>query len=226
MQTDFFKGKKLWWIALVASLTVVVYIGVYITRLSSAKIIDCGKRYYFLVSTEQKVEVGAEFIRLDGGAGYLLSHNGKEYVALSVYTSVTDGKSVQAHLQAQGKETLLLSVGGGRLYFKGAQKQNSTAYVNALRILESYISVLNECITRLEKGSTQESCKRLLYTLQRQFTHAAKLYGEYGECAAVFRASAERLKEISTKTVYLKDLRYLLCWQVERYVGLCQAFTM
>ncbi len=167
--------------------------------------------------------MSAEFTRLDGGAGYLVTDGKTQYVALAVYLNEEDGLAVQAGLD--GLSTKLLHKGVYTLYFKGGQKKKSTLYLNALRTLEGYISVLNEGIVRLDKGATQESCKRILTLLRRQFAYAQREYASYPSFASSCGAWATTLTELEGGTIYVKDLRYLLCEQVEGYLALCEEFS-
>ncbi len=168
--------------------------------------------------------MSTEFIKLDGGAGYLLEADGVQYVALSVYLNEADGLAVQAGLKES--ETKLIRRGVGSLYFKGKDKQKSALYLNALRTLEGYIRVLEECVSRLEKGSTQESCKRLLKILERQFAFAAGEYESYPAFSRLCGNWASSLAKLGEDTVYGKDLRFLLCRLAEGYLQLCAAFSL
>ncbi len=160
------------------------------------------------------MEAGAEFAQLNGGAGYLLEYEGGIYVAISVYEREESALSVQKDLKEAGTATDLLRVGGASLRFT---KKNAATRKSALRLLESYISVLNGCVYELEKGMTQENCKRLLTILTRQFLQAKKNYTEYEAFSKACGGWASRLTELCKATVYLKDLRYLLCQQVDAY---------
>ncbi len=217
--------KKLVGLACAFAIGVVSFALFYSVRLSRTKVVELQKSFYFLVSTDSRVEVSVEFTKLDGGAGYLLEKDNVQYVALAVYLNKEDGIAVQEGL---GEElpTKILHKGVSALYFKGKDKKESALYVNALRTLEGCISVLNECIARLEKGSTQENCKRILEILQRQFAFAQKEYENY---PAFFTSCGEwlqSLKELCEETVYVQKLRYLLCWQVEGYLALCEGFSL
>ncbi len=217
--------KKLTSVGCAFAIGIVAFGFFYSTRLFRAQEVEKQKSFYFLVSTDERVEASAEFIKLDGGAGYLLEEEDGRYVALSVYLSKEEVLAVQEGL---GEEipTRLLHKGISTLYFKGGEKKKSTLYLNALRTLEGYICVLNECISRLEKGATQESCKRLLSILQRQFAYAQEEYQDYPAFSNACKEWSGTLQEISANTVYTQELRYLLCWQVEKYLQLCEAFCL
>ncbi len=221
MSTKIF--KKLAGLACAFAIGVVAFGVFYGGYLSRAKEVEKQKSFYFLLSGDSRVEVSAEFIKLEGGAGYLLEEPDGRYVALAVYLTEEEGLAVQESLQ---EPTVLCRKGVSTLYFKGKEKKNTSLYLNALRTLEGYISVLSECINRLEKGGTQESCKRLLAILQRQFAYAE---GEYEEYPAFSQACGEwsgRLKGLCEETVYAQELRYLLCGQVEKYLQLCEEFSL
>ncbi len=222
MSTKIF--KKAIGIICAVAMGVVAFGFFYSLRLANAQTVTLNKSFYFLVSTDSRVEASTEFTKLDGGAGYLLEEEGTQYVALAVYLSKADALSVQEGLGGE-LSTCILHKGVSTLGFVGKKKKKSALYLNALRTLEGYISILNECVTRLEKGSTQESCKRLLSILQRQFAFAEEEYEEYPEYAKACGAWARELEGIRRETVYVQRLRYLLCWQVEKYLQLCQALN-
>ncbi len=204
----------------------VVAILFYAQSLANAQRVEVDKSFYFLATKDERVEVGAEFAKLDGGAGYLWENGGKNYVVLSVYRTQSDGEQIRATLAENGKETELIAKEVGSLYFKGGTKKKSALYLNALRTFDSYISLLEECISRLERGSSQESCKRLLSILKRQFAYSEKSYKDYGEYARVCKYSKETLSTLCKDTLFAKDLRHLLCWQAEKYLELASAFSL
>ena len=57
--------------------------------------VSISAQFHFLVSEDTRIEASAEFIKLEGGAGYLLRENGRDYVVLSVYLDKVDGLAVQ-----------------------------------------------------------------------------------------------------------------------------------
>ncbi len=199
---------------------------IYAGILSSAKSVNLSTTFYFLVLDETHIEAGAAFAKLDGGAGYFMEHNGKMYVALSVYMNESDGVTVQRNLNASGRKTLLIKKGVQKLYLKNRFKKEFVSQVNALKVLRSYIHILNECTTLLNKGITQEKCKSQLQMLERQFLYARSVYAGYKQYADICERSALELSKLSQKTIFLKDLRYLLCWQAEKYIALCKHFSL
>ena len=58
-----------------------------------------------------------------------------------------------------------------------AKKEKKNVYVSALDCLYQYIMVLDGEIARLSKGGTQESSKRILRILSKQFSNLANIYG-------------------------------------------------
>lgn len=179
--------------------------------------------FYFLVSENMHLEVSAELVKWQGGAGYFLEEDGKAYVAYTVFSKEENGKIIQKNLK---EKTLLLQKRVDALYFKGRKKKKANMYISALKLFKSYILLLENCINRLGNGMTQEACKRILNTLVSQFRYAAKEYAEYAAFAKLCVQSGEELEISCQDKVYVKDLRYLLCWQVEEYMGLCNAFSI
>ncbi len=172
------------------------------------------------------MEVGAEFARLEGGAGYLYDDGEKYRVALAVYLQEKDGVEVQDRLLSEGRELALVHKGVDRLYFKGRKREKAAVYTQALRLWESYMQYLNGCILRLEKGLTQEGCKRLLQELKKQFAYAEETYKGYDAYAFACGKMEENLCRLEEETVYLKDLRYLLCLQADEFLQLCAEFSL
>lgn len=211
-------------LAVIFSFTCIVY--AYI--LSQVKKVDVRASFFYLVTDDVHVEAGAEFVKLEGGAGYLLRYDDKDYVVLSVYLRESDGLTIQTSLSRNGENTKLLHVGVDVLYFKTySEKKMCGVYVGALQILRSCMTVLNECISRLEKGMTQESCKRVLTPLGNQFHFLSEEYrNSYPSFAKVCRETVEELSALVSQTVYVKDLRYLLCVLSENYVTLASAFAL
>lgn len=226
MSTDNFLKRISFFIVgaifIIASAFACMYAGV----LASAQKVDVYDCFYFLVTDDTKIEAGAEFAKLDGGAGYLLAHNGAEYVTLSVYLEESEGLFVQEALQKTGRNTTLITKEVQTLYFQGSEKKKSALYISGLKTFKSYINLLNETMKRLDEGLSQESCKALLKTQYKQYNHAEKQYCEYKALSNVFEKSAEQLFVILDGVVYLKDLRYLLCWQAEKYIMLCSQFSL
>ncbi len=225
MSTNFFK-KRFSWILYIATAFFILSTLIYAFSFSTMKSTFIGKSFYFLAVEGGNVEVGTEFAKLDGGAGYVITANGKEYAALSVYFKEEDSQSVQAGLLQDGQKTIVIRKAVNELYFKGNKKKKAGLYLSALHTFESYLSLLSDCISRLEKGITQERCKGILEILQRQFHHVEAHYAAYPAFAEVCHSSSQALEDISKKTIFLKDLRYLLCWQAEQYLELCATFSI
>ncbi len=224
MSKVFFKKQKFFWAFFCAALAVICAAFGYACVAQRASVVYMENSVYFLALTDSRTEAGAEFSKLDGGAGYLLAE--EKVVALSVYLQEKDGRAVAEEWRASGKEVRLLKKGGNALYFKGKQKEKQWTYVGALRTLKGCLLVLEGCISQLEKGMTQEGCKRLLSVLKKQLSYAGKTYIEYEKFSVVCIEAVDALAQIEKGIVYLQDLRHLLCWQAEKYVELCEEFSL
>ncbi len=192
-------------------------------RLQRAERVSLPTQFYFLLSEETNAQSVAYFSRLEGGAGYL-TENGR--VALAVYLTNEEGEQVRTDLAKRGERVSLVATPSPTLYFTGREKKCAQEYLAAIKLFEGYMQVLNGCITHLEKGMTQERCKEVLSALGNQLAYAEKEYGDYCAFAQTCRESREALSKIAEDVVYLKDLRYLLCWQAERHGELCQEFDI
>ena len=51
--------------------------------------------FYFLVTEDERVAAGAEFSKLEGGAGYLLEYDGDCFVAINVFMDRNSAEIVQ-----------------------------------------------------------------------------------------------------------------------------------
>lgn len=228
MAAKFLYGKWIKRVAIAGLATILAGTACYSLLLSKAKIVPMDAQFYFLVNGDTHVEAGAEFVKLSGGAGYLLEYENREYAVLSVYLKQSDGETVQASLFAQGEDTELIEISVRSLCFKTpSEKKDANMYIGALRSLYGCMSVLEGCVARLEKGMTQEGCKRLLFPLQRQFDFLSESYeGGYPSFSKLCKQTAHKLADLGTQTLYVKDLRYLLCELADNYTQLSAAFSL
>ena len=227
MWTVFFIKKHIFsWILRVFSLAFVVSALAYAAFLSSVQKLPFAKSFYFLVSQTTKVEVGIFDAQLEGGAGYFLEKNGKQYVALSVYFNKIDARAVENRLRKEGREVALLSYDVEGLYFK-CEKEKATFYKNALESLYVCLRQINLETQRLDKGATQQSSVKILRAIQEVFQTLYYTYkNSYSACAQVCQMGESALQEIVEKTIYAKDLRHLLCELVEAYLDLTSRFHL
>lgn len=225
MRTDFLYKKRFLFLCL-GVVGILIVEMVYLYCFYPYKI-SYSAYFHFLVSEDTRVEVSAEFIKLEGGAGYLLRENSRDYVVLSVYLEETDGLAVQEVLAAKNIQTRLISLGIDRLIFRGKKEgEKSSLYVGALQSLYGCLCVLEQTVEHLEKGTAQEKAKGILSRLKSQFFFMADVYtGSYGAFAAFCQSVATKLSEKSEGIVYANKLRYLLCETAEGYLKLSKEFT-
>ena len=227
MSADFFYRKIYKLVAGLAAVCFTVFCFVYALFLSRAKSVEIKTGFFYLVREETNVEVGAEFVKLEGGAGYLLRQNGKDYVVLSVYLQEEDSLAVQANL-TDGEDTQLLYAGVDALYFKTyREKKNAAVYVGALEVLREYMGVFDGVIGLLEDGATQESVKRILLPLSRQLSYLSQEYAEsYPDFSSVCQRYAKRIEEYCAEILFVGDLRYELCAMTGEYLSLANEFSL
>ncbi len=225
MSASFFKKK--WFILLGGFTAVATVFGVYTyTRyLHRATVEAVSQNYYFLVSESTHVEASAQEIQLNGGAGYLLEGNERDYVSICAYLSEEEAKTVQEGLE---EDTRVVVVGVDKLYFRSRKdKQNAKKIVGAFQTMLGIIEVLAQETKRLDEGATQESSKRILETLKGQLLYLSKEYEKiFPSYANVCKRAAERLHELISGTVFVKDLRHLQCELCDSYVGLAEEFSI
>ena len=181
-----------------------------------------GKTFYMLVCKEKNIQVGTHEAQLSGGAGYLFSQKGEEYIALSVYLEKNEGEQARDNVNAYGKEAELLVLPIERLIFKGkAEEKKAKLCQEALNSLYGCMQVLSKEIARLDNGATQQSSRRILDILSRQFSYLAKTYEEsYPSFSSVCTKADAFLQECMNNIIYTKELRYLLCSLSDDYLQL------
>lgn len=182
------------------------------------------RNFYFLVSENPHLQVSGFEIQMENGAGYLVESGDDKYIALSVYLRESDGNKALESASERFDDLKVLSIGSANLYFKNrTEKREATSIINGLNTLLGGIRALNNEITRLEKGATQESSKRVL-------TDVAKPLGYLGTENEYFQSAGAIAVDTINKSiadiVYLKDLRYLLCQLCMEYTRICSKFSL
>lgn len=226
MTADFFTKKR--WFYVVSYALLLVFMGVcmcYTTMLKRALPVWVGKSFYFLVSENTHIDVGAYETRLDGGAGYLLHFEGKDYVVLSVYFNETDGMAVQVGIS---EPTKLLQWNIPYLYLKTrTEKRKKEVIQGALNSFYGCIDILSQGIAKLEQGLTQQSCRRILTLLNKKYTYMQEVYKErYPPFSKVCANIQTEIEKLLSTTIYCKDLRYILCKACDAYIGLATFFSL
>ena len=120
MRAGFLFKKLVVWVCILFFLLICV-IGIFCKLY--VKKVDLKASFHFLVLEEKSVEAGAEFIKLEGGAGYILRYDGKDYAVLSVYLSQEDASAVQKVLALQNRQTDLITVSMPRLCLQNLSHQ-------------------------------------------------------------------------------------------------------
>ena len=226
MSAEFFYKRIIRHFSCVIAFVFVVFCAGYAFTLSRIKRVAFSMKVYFLVEQGGSVEAGVEFVKWNGGAGYVIEYGGEIYVAINVFFDVGSAKKVQDRLAENGNASTILSQEIYTLYFEGGEKKTSALYVNALKQLKSYIFLLEDCIAKLENGMSQEACKRILKIIAAQFQQAQRIYADYPRFKVVCKQTEQQLQSIYNGTVYLKDLRFLLCYQADCLMRLCSAFSI
>jgi len=200
----------------------------YAFSLYRVKVYDVSKTFYFLAVGEVHIQASTAEIQYDGGAGYLLEDNDKEYIALAVYLQGDEIQAVQSAIANDYKNARILEFHSGKLYMKGRkEKQYATRIVGALESLYGNIQILSLEISRLANGATQSSSKRILSSVERNLRYLsaenAEIFPEYSlVCSRASNALTEYMKEI----IYVQDLRFLLCETCASYIRLCEEFAL
>ncbi len=183
--------------------------------------------FYLLTCSEMNVEVGMQFVRLEGGAGYLWEEKGKEYVVASIYKKAQEADNVCLSLKKTGEAYCVQSVGIQNLYFKGRDKLKKDIYISALNTFRGYLDVMMHCVSNLDTGKPQNRIKNILSTSCHQLKELSKQYlEEYTSFAGLCRNIAEELQGIERGVIYSSDLRYITCEMLNGYLQLCNQFSL
>jgi len=223
MSTDFYSKKHCLYI--VYTLICCIIFGFLSCAVYFAKreVLTFNKTFYFLISKTEHVEVGIYETQLDGGAGYLLNHEGEEYVAVAVYLTEEVGKAVQASMN----ETLLLSISTEDLYlFNRKQRSRAQDYKAAMDCLYHCIEILSKEIARLDKGATQQSSMKMLRILQKQFAYLSKEYeNRFSAFSMACGMVSERMEQLLSDIIYARDLREIMCYACDWYIQLAKSLV-
>ena len=224
MRTDFFNRKKWRYIVFSQALAIMLLgILVCVSLHIQPRSLRNGKNFCFLVSKQSHIQAGMHEAQLNGGAGYLLSHKGREYVALSVYLKVEEGERITCVLKEQGEEVELCMLTATSLQLSG-KGDKERMHQEAIDCLYGCMQVLEQEIVRLDRGATQQSSLKIIKTLIRQFSFLAKKYTQnYPAFTKVCLQAKKFLEECANPILYVRDLRYLLCDLCVSYVDLASA---
>ena len=225
---DLFRNKRIYTIFIAISMAAITWLLGYVAFLTRIESVYYEKSFSFLVMNTESVAVGAWDAQLSGGAGYSLVDGGKECVVLSVYLTQEDGKEVLSTFGNNDKDVSILTKRIKKLYFKTSeQKCNKERYVAALNSLYSGMEALEQAIIKLDRGSTQESCKRMLGQIVKVLRYCAKSYQDiFPAYANMCNLASEKLQSYIEQTVYVKDLRYELCDLAVNYLKLASIFAL
>ena len=223
MTTVFYKRISKIGLAIIALFFVLT--GGYAYAIKTAEIVPVFRSYYFLVSTSTHIQASTQQTLLSGGAGYPLEKDGDIFVTIAVYSSENSARRAQGNLS---EETQIIELAVDKLYFKGIKKKRTAkAIISAFSCLDDCIEVLEGEIVRLDDGATQNSSKRVLRTLSRQFSFLSQRYEEtLPAFSTVFMNANAQIERISSGIVYASKLRYLLCDLCFSFVKLGEEFSL
>lgn len=223
--STFFLRKKVFFSLFVFFIYTFIAISLfYAERIKNVQAYDLNQTFYFLVHTNENVEVGAYTVPLNGGAGYLLQTSSGETVAYTVYTKYSDAERGQNNVSDSAIECIDVST----VYFKTKkEKHNAQKFLGVMRSLYGCIEVLQAEINRLSKGATQESSKRVLKDLKGVFDRLTEeSEKDSPKITRLCEKTAERLQRNIDGVVYCKDLRYILCDLCFSYVKIASEFSL
>lgn len=212
------------WVSCLFTCAVCVYAG----YIQNATVVNETRCFYFVVSERENVEVGAHFADHQGGVGRLFSYNDRSYAVFSVYSVLKNGESARTSLTEAGETTALLEIPVGDLYFKTReQKRNAPLVRGAFDCLYQNIRVMEQTVTLLDNGGTQEECKRLLSIMEKQFSYMAKQYKtRFASMSSFCSVRASALQKLEDGILQSKDLRAEMYETCTGYLRLRAEFSL
>ena len=163
MTVNFFYKRCIYYVGLALVFFTVVFSVFYAVVLSRVSVYTIDKTFYFLVLEDTKLEVASNEVKLDGVAGFLLNHEYRDYVALSVNISGEEGnKDYESNLRKY-KNAKMVKINSGKLYMiSDSEKKLAKKIQGGFNSLYGCIEVLEREISRLDKGATQQASGRIL----------------------------------------------------------------
>ncbi len=228
MSANFFKNRMIA-VALFATATLFTLGCVFYSwSFYQMEVYNVSKSFYFLVVDEVHIQASTAEIQYDGGAGFLLDYDDKEYLALAVY--MKNSEAEQAKLAVANKYTnaKIVRLSSGNLYIKHkAQKNQVHKLIGALESTYGNMQVLNGEITRLANGATQSSSKRVLSHIADNLRYLEQENKEHFPAfSSVCAQTLQNLEEYTKDIVYAQNLRFLLCeWSVA-YMRLTEEYNL
>ena len=185
-------------------------------------------QYFYLVHEDVYTQAGAMNAYQEGGAAYLLRENGKDCLALSVYTNEQSAQAVLSAFSYMDKEVRVIEKRVNELYFKTKkEKELSKLYTNGLQSFDECIHVLEECIFNLDKGLSQEKSGEILKILNRQLQYMGKRYrADFKRLSKACFKISEGLTAACGSVIMANDLRYLLCEMAEQCLLSAKEFSL
>lgn len=226
MTTEFLSKRRLSFVASFCAVCFVVCCCLYAFYLSNATIVDTQKTFYYLVSTSTHIQASTHDTTRLGGAGYPLQIDGQTRVVVAVYFTQENATVVCSSLKQI--QTEIIQITSPKLYLKTRkQKKNAQTYKNAFSCMYSLQELLDREINREQNGATQQSCKRVLTQIQKQFNYLQKQYETtFLSFAIVCENACNALSKIMENIVYIEDLRYLSCELSVAYLNLSKEFCI
>ncbi len=228
MSANFFKKRTIA-VALFATATLFTFSCVFYSwSFYQVDVYNVSKSFYFLVVDEVHIQASTAEIQYDGGAGFLLDYDDKEYLALSVY--MKNSEAEQAKLAIVNKYTgaKIIQLNSGNLHMKNrTQKNQANKIIGALESTYGNMQVLNGEIARLANGATQSSSKRILLHIADNLHYLEQENRDiFPALSTVCAQTLQNLEEYTKDIVYAKNLRFLLCeWSVA-YMQLSEEYSL
>ena len=228
MAVNFIYKRFFYPVLFTVALLIAVFSFTYALGILRMDVYDMEKTFYFLVLEDPKLEVASYEAKTEGGAGFLLNHENRDYVALSVYLKGEDGDLACQSILKKNANSKIIAINSGKLYMKrDSEKKLAKKIQGGFNSLYGCIEVLEREISRLDKGATQQSSGRILLKIADNLLYLSKEYkNDFKEFSNVCESSANALYKSVSEIIYTKDLRYVLCEMSDGFIKLSKEYPL
>lgn len=224
-------GTSFFAVLAVFSVTVCLFVCVFLWFGRAEERIDPQREYYFLVSDCEETTAGAVAgqVYLQGGAGYLAEVDGQSLVVLAGYFRLTDAERVQTSTAEKGTNTRILTLSAAPFLLRGERASQKGRIEANLATAETCARMLYEAANGLERSEYSQDEARAAVRGVTAALKGLKTENEESEGRAVFslwNATLDRMSrrsaDLAEELLFAKDLRYL---QVELLFAIVEGET-
>lgn len=226
MAVEFLKRQFKFFIGLLCGL-IFTFLGVYSVQISAMKQTTINERFYFLVSSSNlSVEAAVQVAYVNGGAGYLLKDDNKEFAVYHCYFRLANATRAQEELSQRGIDCCVYERSVDKMCYKTKrQKQTAGAVEGYLNVLKGGYLTLFHLAKGAENGDfSQESLRECIGVV---CTALEGVKGnEFSLKSPRIKAAFAVLEQQKHGLIYSKDLRYVAVALCDEYLKVSTHFSL